>query len=151
MSLTGKVALIVGGVKNLGADIALQLAPLGSNLALHYHSDASKKDADELKALLTKEFPDIKVAFYQADLTSVAAVEELFSTVVKEFGGVDIVVNTSGMVLKKPIVAVSEAEYDQIFGLAATHSGFIRRFATHQSLESTPRPHFSSQKLVLFT
>ena len=115
MSLAGKVALITGGAKNLGAGIALQLAPLGTSLALHYHGDSSKKDAEALELLLQKGNPGIKVAFYQADLTSVAAVEKLFDTVLKEFGSIDIVVNTIGMVVKKPVVEISEQEYDQIF------------------------------------
>jgi len=115
MSLNGKVALITGGAKNLGAAIALELAPLGAGLALHYHGAASKKDAETLESALKKSNPDIKVAFYQADLTSAAAVEQLFDSVMKDFGGIDIVVNTVGMVLKKPAIEITEEEYDAIF------------------------------------
>ena len=42
MSLTGKVALIPGGVKNLGAQTAHELAAQGVSLALHYHSSGSQ-------------------------------------------------------------------------------------------------------------
>ena len=115
MSLTGKVALITGGAKNLGAGIALQLAPLGASLALHYHGEASKNDAEALKSVLKKNNPDIKVSFYQADLTSVVAVDKLFDEILQEFGRIDIVVNTIGMVVKKPVVEISEQEYDKIF------------------------------------
>lgn len=116
MSLSGKVALITGGVKNLGAECALQLAGVGANLALHYHS--SKDDAAKLEAELKKKNPSIKVAFYQGDLTSAAAVTKLFQDVIKDFGHVDIVVNTVGKVLKKPITEISEQEYDTMFAYA---------------------------------
>lgn len=115
MSLSGKVALITGGAKNLGAEIALELAPLGANLALHYNSPSSKDEAAKLQKKLAEQFPQCKVRFYQADLTTAAAVDGLFASVLKDFGQVDIVINTVGKVLKKPIAEISEAEYDSMF------------------------------------
>lgn len=115
MSLQGKVALITGGAKNLGAEIAKELAPLGAGLALHYNSAKSKNEAAKLEKELREKFPRSKVRFYQADLTTEAAVDGLFASVAADFGRVDIVVNTVGKVLKKPIAEVSEAEYDEMF------------------------------------
>lgn len=115
MSLEGKVALITGGVKNLGAAIAREIAPLGAGLALHYNSDKSKEDADKLASEFKEKFPNTKVQFYQGDLTNEAAVESLFTSVKKDFGRIDIVVNTIGKVLKKPITEISEKEYDTMF------------------------------------
>jgi NAD(P)-dependent dehydrogenase (short-subunit alcohol dehydrogenase family) len=115
MSLKGKVALITGGAKNLGAQIALELAPQGASLALHYNSPKTKNDATKLGETFKKQFPNTKVAFYAADLTTAAAVDKLFQDVIKDFGQIDIVVNTVGMVLKKPITQISEAEYDKMF------------------------------------
>lgn len=43
MALSGTVALVTGGAKNLGAQVAGELASVGANLALHYHSASSKK------------------------------------------------------------------------------------------------------------
>jgi len=115
MSLQGQVALITGGAKNLGAQIALELAPLGVQLALHYNSPKTKEDALKLETELQHDYPSTKVVFYAADLTTAAAVDKLFADVLKDFGKINIVVNTIGMVLKKPITEVSEAEYDKMF------------------------------------
>lgn len=115
MSLTGKVALIAGGVKNLGAETAKELAGQGANLALHYNSASSKPNATELEAELKQRYPALKVAFYQADLTTASAVDTLFHSALKDFGKIDIVVNTVGKVLKKPITEISEEEYDSMF------------------------------------
>lgn len=115
MALNGKVALITGGVKNLGAESARELAGVGANLALHYNSASSKNNATELEAELKQKYPNLKVAFYQGDLTSAAAVDKLFDSVLKDFGKLDIVVNTVGKVLKKPITDISEEEYDSMF------------------------------------
>lgn len=115
MALNGKVALVTGGAKNLGADIAHELASVGASLALHYNSDKTKADAAKTEAALAEAFPSAKVRFYQGDLTTAAAVEKLFAAVEKDFGRIDIVVNTVGKVLKKPITDISEAEYDSMF------------------------------------
>ncbi|KAG5789947.1 hypothetical protein H9Q69_011003 [Fusarium xylarioides] len=101
MSLKGKVVLITGGAKNLGAKIALSLASIGANLALHYNLPSTKGNANTL----------------QGDLTTKAAVDGLFASVLKDFGKVDIVINTIGKVLKKPIAEISEAEYDSMFNV----------------------------------
>lgn len=115
MALQGKVALITGGVKNLGAETALALAGVGANLALHYNSPSSKSEADKLEAEIKQKYPGVKVAFYQADLTTASAVTKLFQDAIKDFGKIDIVVNNVGKVLKKPITEISEEEYDSMF------------------------------------
>lgn len=115
MALTGKVALITGGVKNLGAQTALELAGVGANLALHYHLSGGEKGTAALEAALKEKNPSVKVSFYQGDLTSAAAVTKLFQDVIRDFGQVDIVINTVGKVLKKPIIEISEEEYDTMF------------------------------------
>lgn len=124
-SLNGQVAIITGGAKNLGAEIALQLAPLGISLALHYNSAKTKQDALKLEATFKQQFPSTKVVFYAADLTSASAVDKLFTDILEEFGRIDIVVNTIGMVLKKPISDISEAEYDKMFAINSKAAFFI--------------------------
>ncbi|KAJ5471458.1 hypothetical protein N7530_008815 [Penicillium desertorum] len=114
-SLSGKVALITGGVKNLGAQSALELAGEGANLALHYHSSGDEKEGASL-----------------GDLTSAAAVTKLFKDVVRDFAHVDIVVNTVGRVLKKPITEISEEEYDTMFAVnSKTAFLVLKEAATH--------------------
>ncbi|KAF3179909.1 hypothetical protein TWF788_006910 [Orbilia oligospora] len=125
MSLTGKTALITGGVKNLGADIARALAPLGASLALHYNSDKSKQDAESLEKEFKDKYPDTNVKFYQGNLTTEAAVEKLFTNAKSDFGKIDIVINTVGKVLKKSITEITEAEYDEMFAVNSKCAFFI--------------------------
>lgn len=115
MALAGQVALVTGGVKNLGADIALQLASVGADLALHYHSSSSKADATKIERELKQKYPNVKVAFYDGDLTKAAAVDKLFQQALSDFGKINIVINTIGKVLKKPIAEITEEEYDSMF------------------------------------
>ncbi|KAJ5124506.1 uncharacterized protein N7515_008331 [Penicillium bovifimosum] len=134
MALNGKVALITGGIKNLGAQSALELASVGANLALHYHSSGGEKVKADLETALKKNNPSIKVSFYQGDLTSATAVTQLFQDVLRDFGQVDIVINTVGKVLKKPIVDITEEEYDTMFAVNSKTAFFIlKEAAAHVS------------------
>lgn len=123
-SLNNKVALIAGGAKNLGGLIARDLAAHGAKaIAVHYNSAASKADADRTVAAIKNLGVDAHA--WQADLTAAAAVEQLFSDAKAHFGKIDIAINTVGKVLKKPIVEISEAEYDDMFAVNSKSAFFF--------------------------
>jgi len=115
-SLKGKTVLIAGGAKNLGGLLARDFAAQGAaTVIVHYHSNTSKAEADATAAAI--ENAGAKAILLQADLTSASAVEALFREAVAQTGQIDIAVNTVGMVLKKPLAEVSEADYDTMFAV----------------------------------
>src|SRR5438876_5020022 len=108
-ALTGKVAVIGGGAKNLGGLISRTFGADGASVVVHYNSDATQAAANETVQAVQAAGGD---AFaIQGDLTKVAAVVRLFDEAVKRYGRVDIAVNTVGKVLKKPFVETTEEEY----------------------------------------
>lgn len=129
MSLQGKSAFITGGAKNLGALIASTLAAEGCNIAIHYHGGPATKSAESLVANLKQKHPKLKVQSYQGDLTIVSNVQKIFSDILSDFGNLDIVVNTVGMVLKKALVDISEQEYDRMFAVNSKAAFFINQEA----------------------
>ena len=110
--IEGKTVLIAGGAKNLGGLLAREYAKAGARaVAIHYNSDAARAEADATVAAIRAL--GAKAVAFQADLTSAAAMEKLFADTVAAVGRPDIAVNTVGMVIKKPIAEVTEAEFDQ--------------------------------------
>ena len=127
-SLTGKTVLIAGGAKNLGGLIARDFAAHGAKaVAIHYNSAASRADADATLAAV--KAAGAEAAAFQADLTTAGAVEALFAQAIAAFGQPDIAINTDGKVLKKPIVEVSEAEYDEMTAVNAKSAFFFLKEA----------------------
>ncbi|MGN6292518.1 MAG: SDR family oxidoreductase [Chitinophagaceae bacterium] len=121
--LKGKVVLIAGGAKNLGGLISRNLAAKGAKLAIHYNSDKTKAEAE-------KTLADIKAGggeaiLLQGDLTKVDNVQKLFADAKAKLGGIDIAINTVGMVLKKPFVDTTEAEYDTMMAINAKQAYFF--------------------------
>uniref|UniRef100_UPI0035238D15 SDR family oxidoreductase n=1 Tax=Chryseobacterium gossypii TaxID=3231602 RepID=UPI0035238D15 len=113
--LTGKVVLIAGGGKNLGGLLSRDFAAKGAKLAIHYNSESSRAESEktlsEVKALGAEAF------LFQADLTKVENITRFFVEAIKVYGGIDIAINTVGMVLKKPLVDTTEEEYDKMFNI----------------------------------
>lgn len=115
MSLQGKTILITGGCKNLGALIVKELASVGGspNFVLHYHSAGDKAKGEAIIKEL--EASGSKAVLYQGSLDKPAEIKKLFEYGIKEFGGLDIAVNTVGVMQKKAIADVTEDEFDRLF------------------------------------
>lgn len=120
-TLQGKVAVIGGGEKNLGGLLSTMFAEDGANIVVHYHSDQGAAD-NTVEAV--QEAGSQAVAVY-GDLTQVADVRRLFDTAADAFGGIDVAVNTTGMVLRKPILETTEDEYDRMFAINAKAAYFF--------------------------
>ena len=129
-SLKGKVVLVGGGAKNLGGLISRTFASEGAKVVVHFNSPATKADADKTVA-------DIKSAGGDAiatpgDFTKVADVVAAFAAAKKQYGGVDIAINTVGKVLKKPIAETTEAEYDSMAAINSKAAYFFIQEAGNQ-------------------
>lgn len=122
-NLSGKSAVVAAGSKNLGSLISTELARQGVNVAVHYNSAASEAEADRtVEQVRAAGAEAIKV---QGDLTVAANITALFDAAVDAFGSVDIAVNSVGKVLRKPILDITEAEYDEMFDVNAKAAFFF--------------------------
>ena len=91
--LSGKVALVTGGSRGIGAASARALAEEGANVAISYVASPDKAEAvvAELKA------KGVEARAYKADQASSAEVEKLVKDVARDFGRLDILVNNAGV------------------------------------------------------
>ena len=92
-ALTGKVALVTGGSRGIGAAIARRLAADGADVAISYAQSAEKAEA--VVSALTAQ--GVRAASFKADQADPAQVEALVKTVAKHFGRLDILVNSAGV------------------------------------------------------
>lgn len=123
-AIKGKTVLIAGGAKNLGGLIARDLAERGAKaVAIHYHSASTAEDAKETAAAI--EAAGGKAAILSGDLTDAAAVTKLFDHAEAAVGKIDIAINTTGRVLKKPMAETSEDEFDGMFAINAKTAFFF--------------------------
>lgn len=110
--LSGKIALITGGSRGIGAAIVRKLASEGATIAFTYVSDNSKESSYELM----KECEDlgVKVKAYQSDAGSFEASELLVKNVIQDFGAIDILVNNAGITRDTLMLRMTEEQWDQV-------------------------------------
>lgn len=129
--LNGKVAVVTGASKGIGAGIAKQFAAEGAAVVVNYAS--SKTDADKVVDEITKRGG--KAIAVQGNVAKKADVERLFSATKKAFGKIDILVNNAGVYEFVPLEQVTEEhihkQFDvNVFGLLLATQEAIKHFGS---------------------
>ena len=111
--MQGKVVLVTGGAKRVGAAICRRLHAAGAELAVHYHSSAQEALAlqDELNRLRPKS-----AAAFQTDLLDLNALPKLVHKVVRKFGQLDALVNNASSFYATPLAEVNEQQWHDLLG-----------------------------------
>ncbi len=109
--LSGKVALVTGASRGLGAAMAAGLAAAGAEVALH----ASKQPPAATEAAIAKQ--GSKTKCFVADLADRAAANSLVPEVISAFGRLDILVNNAGIVLRKPAAEHGDELWDEVIAV----------------------------------
>jgi 3-oxoacyl-[acyl-carrier protein] reductase len=111
--LTGKVAVVTGASKGIGAAIAQELAKDGASVIVNYASSAQGADA-VVKKITTAGG---KAKAVRADVSKPAEAKQLVDAAVSEFGRIDILVNNAAVYDFLPLEQITEAHFDRMFDL----------------------------------
>ncbi|OLB21427.1 MAG: hypothetical protein AUH16_02515 [Acidobacteria bacterium 13_2_20CM_57_7] len=107
-SLAGQVALVTGSAKRLGRAVAQRLAEEGADVIIHYRASTGEAQSAvaEIEKLGRKSYA------IAADLTNVAEIKRLFDEAAKQFGRLDILVNSAANFLPSSVVSTTEEIWD---------------------------------------
>ncbi len=111
--LAGKVAVVTGASKGIGAAIAKRLAAEGAAVVVNYAS--SKAGADKVVAEITRAGE--KAVAVQANVAKKADIDRLFAETKKTFGALDILVNNAGIYEFSPLEGITEEHFHKQFNL----------------------------------
>jgi 3-oxoacyl-[acyl-carrier protein] reductase len=111
--LEGKVALVTGASKGIGAEVAIRLAAEGAAVAVNY--SASKQAADKVVATITGKGGNA-VAVH-GNLTDAHDIETIVADTVKALGPIDILVNNAGIYEFAPLDAITSEQFHKHFDL----------------------------------
>jgi 3-oxoacyl-[acyl-carrier protein] reductase len=109
--LNGKVAVVTGASKGIGAGIAKQLSLEGASVVVNYAS--AKQDADRVVDEISKRGG--KAVAVQGNVSKKADVQRLFTEAEKAFGKIDILVNNAGVYEFVPLEEVTEQQFHKMF------------------------------------
>lgn len=111
--LTGKIALVTGASRGIGAQIAKSLAECGAAVIINYNGSADKAQAvaDEIYSA------GGKAEIYPCNVVDFAACGEMIQAIVKKHGRLDILVNNAGITKDGLLMKMSEEEFDQVISV----------------------------------
>lgn len=114
--LTGKVAIVTGASRGIGAAIALRLAADGAKVVVNYNR--SKEAADAVVATIKKSGAEGSDAIaIKADLSDPAQIPPLFDAVINAYGRLDILVNNAAVADRKRLESTGLEHYHKLFDL----------------------------------
>jgi 3-oxoacyl-[acyl-carrier protein] reductase len=127
--LEGKIAVVTGASKGIGAAIAKHLAAAGATVVVNYAS--SKEGAERVVGEIVANGG--KAIAVQGNVGNKADIERLFATVKQEFGTLDILVNNAGVYELLPLAAITEEHFHRLFdlnvlGLVLTTQEAVKHF-----------------------
>ena len=109
MNLSGKVALVTGGLGDLGNEMALHLALEGASVAVW----DIKNKAEAKERIQRVEFAGGKVLYQKVDISNRKQVDAAVTALVEEFGGLDIVCANAGIVEAKPFLEIPQDNWQR--------------------------------------
>jgi 3-oxoacyl-[acyl-carrier protein] reductase len=133
--LTGKVAIVTGASKGIGAAIAKSLAAEGASVVVNYAS--SKAGADTVVAAISKAGG--KAVAIRGDVSKAEEAQGIIDSTIKTFGKIDVLVNNSGVYKFAPIEQVTEEDFHwhfniNVLGLLLTTQAAVKHMGEGASI-----------------
>ena len=139
-NLTGKVILITGASRGIGAQIAQQAAQAGARVIINY-----ARGHDEAQAIVqTIEQAGGQAIAIQADVSQASQVTDLFTTAIAHFGCVDVLVNNAGIMITKPLKDTTDDDFTRQFDINVRGTFNTLREAATQLADGGSIINFSS-------
>jgi 3-oxoacyl-[acyl-carrier protein] reductase len=108
--LAGRVVLVTGSSRGIGAEVAVKAAAEGASVAVHYHRSAegARRTLERVRSA------GVEAETFGADVGDGGQAEELVERVIDRFGRVDALVNNAGRTLVGPFLEIEPAEWDEV-------------------------------------
>ena len=110
MKLNGKVALVTGASRGIGAAIASKLASLGCDVAINYAGNIQKAE----ETLNAVKAYGVNAQIYQANVANYEEVEAMTKQIIKDFGHLDIIINNAGITSDNLMMRMNQDSFDSV-------------------------------------
>ena len=128
-NLTGRVAVVTGASRGLGAGMAIGLAEAGADLVVVASSARLQETVDKIKAL------GRRCIGVQADLIDTKVIPKIIDATIAEYGRLDILVNCAGIIRRAPAIEFSEQDWDDVIQINQKSLFFLCQAAAKEMLK----------------
>ena len=128
-NLAGKVAIVTGASRGLGAGMAIGLAEAGADLVVVASSARLQETVDKIKAL------GRRCLGIQADLIDTKVIPQIIDATLKEYGRIDILINCAGIIRRAPAIEFSEKDWDDVIQINQKATFFLCQAAAREMVK----------------
>ena len=128
-NLAGKVAIVTGASRGLGAGMAIGLADAGADLVVVASSARLQETVEKIKAL------GRRCLGIQADLIDTKVIPQIIDATLKEYGRIDILINCAGIIRRAPAIEFSEKDWDEVIQINQKATFFLCQAAAREMVK----------------
>ena len=128
-NLAGRVAIVTGASRGLGAGMAIGLAEAGADLVVVASSARLQETVDKIKAL------GRRCIGVQADLIDTKVIPQIIDATLKEYGRIDILINCAGIIRRAPAIEFSEKDWDDVIQINQKATFFMCQAAAREMVK----------------
>ena len=128
-NLAGKVAIVTGASRGLGAGMAIGLAEAGADLVVVASSARLQETVEKIKAL------GRRCLGIQADLIDTKVIPQIVDATLKEYGRIDILINCAGIIRRAPAIEFSEKDWDDVIQINQKATFFLCQAAAREMVK----------------
>jgi NAD(P)-dependent dehydrogenase (short-subunit alcohol dehydrogenase family) len=132
-SLRGRVALVTGGTRGIGAAICRRLAADGASVAAGYWRGA--ESAEKLQASLQAEYPSQLITVHEGNIGAAADCRRVLHEVIDRHGRLDILVNNAGITIDKTVAKMSDEDWQRVIAVNLSGAFFMAQAGLEHMLE----------------
>ena len=129
LNLTGKVAIVTGASRGLGAGMAIGLAEAGADLVVVASSARLQETVDKIKAM------GRRCIGVQADLIDIKVIPQIIDATLKEYGHLDILINCAGIIRRAPAIEFTEKDWDDVIQINQKATFFMCQAAAKEMVK----------------
>lgn len=131
--LKGRVALVTGGTRGIGAAISEDLANAGAIVAAGYGGNSER--AEEFKTQMNEKYPDSKFSVHQGNIGEADDCRRVVQEVIDEFGRIDILVNNAGITIDRTVAKMTDEDWHKVIAVNLSGAFFLSQAALPHMVE----------------
>ncbi len=132
-TLQGRVALVTGGTRGIGAAISARLAAGGASVAAGYWHGA--ESAEKLQADLAARYPGQRYTVHEGNIGSAADCRQVLHEVIDQHGRLDILVNNAGITIDKTVAKMTDEDWQKVIAVNLSGAFFMAQAALEHMIE----------------
>src|SRR5262252_9172695 len=131
-TVQGRVALVTGGTRGIGAAICQRLADDGAEIAAGYWR--SRESAEKFAATMAAEYPGRRITLHEGNIGEAADCRRVLHEVIEQHGRLDILVNNAGITIDRTVAKMTDDDWSKVIAVNLSGAFFMAQAAVEHMI-----------------